>query len=497
MRGHNYINGQWRDSISEHTFDKHSPANTGDLVGTFPASDARDVEEAVRAARAAFPQWRGMSFIRRAEILDRFVRLVQEDFEELARLMAREGGKVLAESRADVTEGIHMTQYMVGRSRMPYGDVVPSEIAEKDSYMLRKPKGVVAAITPWNFPFAIPMWSIAPSLATGNTVVFKPSSETPGCGQKVAEYLHEAGLPAGVFNMVHGTGDDAGWPLINHPEVDVVVFTGSYGVGSKIKETVARDYRKMVACEMGGKNAIMVFDDANLDLAVNAAVTSAFRTAGQRCSAASRLIVQEGILDRFVERFLAGARRIRVGDPLDERNFMGPVINQGAVDKVLRYNQIARDEGAQVLLDGGRLSGDGYGKGYFMSPFVYLMRHNPTSRVIREEVFGPHVAIIPFKTIEEAIFIHNDVEYGLTFSVITEDYRKARRVREECEFGLGYVNLPCIGAEVQLPFGGLKKSGTGMPSAATLVDVVTHKVAWTVNHDQTIKLAQGLSAEIE
>jgi aldehyde dehydrogenase (NAD+) len=429
--------------------------------------------------------------------LDRFAQLVKADTDELARLLAQENGKALSEARADIVEGLHMAQYWFGRARTPWGEVVASEIAGKTSFVHRKPKGVVVAISPWNFPFAIPLWLICPSLVAGNTVVFKPAEETPLLGQRLVEYFQKAGLPPGVLNLVHGFGQEAGWPLVTHPDVDVVLFTGSAEVGARIKEECARDYRKFAVCEMGGKNAMIVFDDADFDLAVNAALISAFRTAGQRCVSAERLIVQEGVLDRFTTAFVAGARRITIGDPSDEKTFMGPLINQAAVEKVEGYNGMAVREGGQVLLPGGRLTDAAYVHGYFMSPFAYRMSHDPRARVLREEVFGPHVALIPFRDLEEAVHIYNDTEYGFALAVCSTDYRKVRAVQQECDFGVGYVNLPTIGAEVHLPFGGVKKSGTGLPSAATLIDAVTHRVSWTVNYDQEIQMAQGLKAGVE
>ncbi|MBI4302694.1 MAG: aldehyde dehydrogenase family protein [Chloroflexi bacterium] len=496
MEGKNYIGGKWVSSLSGEAFDSISPADIEEKIGSFARSGEADVAVAVAAAREAYPAWRGISRIKRAEYLDAFAQIAKSETEALACLMAKEMGKALNEARADVTEGIHMAQYMFGRGRMSAGDFLASEIAEKDAHMLRRPKGVVTALTPWNFPFAIPIWLIAPSLLEGNTVVFKPSGETAAVGEKLVEYFEHAGLPPGVLNLVQGRGEEAGWPLVTHPDVDVVLFVGSAEVGGRIKQACAADYRKMVACEMGGKNGIIVFDDANLPLAVNAAVLSAFKTTGQRCTAASRLIVQEKILDQFVASFIQMTKRLTIGDPLDENVFMGPLVNEAGVKKVEFYNDLAKKEGGHVILDGGRLKGGIYDKGYFISPFVYIMRHDPRSRVLREEAFGPHVAVIPFSTIEEAIHIHNDTDYGLAFSVITEDYRKAKICRDECEYGVGYHNLPTIGAEVHLPFGGLKRSGTGLPSASTLVDVVSHRIAWTVNYAEQIKMAQGLSAEV-
>ncbi len=496
MEGKNYIGGRWLAASSERSFERHNPANTDDKVSVMPRSDSDDVDSAVKAARKAFQEWQKVSKIRRGECLDAFAQLVKADAEELARLMVRESGKAINEARADVVEGIHTAQYWFGRSRMALGEVYASEIADKESYMLRKPRGVVAAISPWNFPFAIPLWLICPSLLEGNTVVFKPAEETPLVGQRIVEYFEKAELPAGVLNLVHGFGEEAGWPLVTHPEVDVVLFTGSYEVGSKIKQYCAADYKKMAACEMGGKNGMIVFEDADIDMAANAAILSAFKTAGQRCVSASRLIVHNQVVNTFVEKFVDLATRIIVGDPLDESTFAGPLVSEAATKKVAMYNDLAKKEGAQVLLDGGRMRGDGFDKGYFFSPFVYRMEHRHDSRVLREEVFGPHVAIIPFGSVDEAVQIYNDADYGFSLAVWSDDYRKIRRVRDECEFGVGYVNLPTIGAEVHLPFGGIKKSGSGLPSGAALTEVVTHKVAWTVNNAREIKMAQGLSARV-
>jgi len=496
MEGKNYIGGGWGAALSGETFERRNPARTDEVVAVAPRSGDRDIHEAVTAAREAFEGWRRLSRIRRGEVLDRFVELVRADAEDLARLVTRESGKQINEARADVVEGIHTAQYWFGRARMASGEVHASEVAEKESLVVRKPKGVVAAISPWNFPFAIPLWLICPSLVEGNAVVFKPAEETPLTGQRVVEHFERAGLPPGVLNLVHGPGEGAGWPLVTHPGVDVALFTGSYEVGSRIRQHCASDPRKMAVCEMGGKNAVIVFEDADLDLAARAAVLSAFKTAGQRCVSASRLIVQEGVLRAFEERFVGLAQRLRVGDPLDEGTFMGPLVSEAATKKVESYNDLARRDGAKVLLDGGRVRGEGYEKGYFFSPFIYEMAATSPSRAIREEVFGPHVAVLPFRAIEEAIRIYNDTDYGFALAVISEDYRKVRRVREGCDFGVGYVNLPTIGAEVHLPFGGVKRSGTGMPSASALSDAVTHRVAWTVNHATEIQMAQGLSARV-
>ena len=496
MKGKNLIDGRWVDSESGQTFECYSPSNSDDMIGKFPQSTAQDVEQAVLSARKAFPPWRRMSHIQRGEIFERFVQLIKRDHEELSRLMARECGKAINESRADVTEGIHMAQYVVGLTRMPHGHVISSEIPEKDAFMRRRPKGVIAVITPWNFPFAIPLWLLGPSLVEGNTIVFKPSEDTPLMGEFVIQYLVEAGMPKGVVNLIQGDGEGAGRPLTSHPEVDAVAFTGSFEVGDEIRKICAADPRKMAICEMGGKNAVIVLDDADLDLALRASLLSAYKTTGQRCVSSGKLIVHERHYSKFCEEFVKLSRKIKIGDPLDEDTFMGPLINENGREKMEFYNDLARREGGRVLLEGGPLQGGAYNKGHYVSPFIYQMEYRPEARVLREEVFSPNVSVVPFRTLEEAIKIYNDTEYGLAMAVITEDYRKARTIREECEYGLGYVNLPSIGAEVHLPFGGIKKSGTGMPSAATLIDAVTHRVAWTVNHDKEIKMAQGLKTEI-
>jgi aldehyde dehydrogenase (NAD+) len=493
--GRNYIAGQWRPA-GQRVLESHSPAHWEEIIGRFPFSTPQEAGEAVAAARQAYPAWRRTSRIHRAELFDNLAQLVKRDTDALAELMARECGKVVTECRAEVVEGLHMIQYVFGTGRMPIGDVLASEIPEKDAYMRRKPWGVAAIITPWNFPFAVPLWMLGPTLLEGNTVVFKPSEDTPAVGQRLVELFTEAGFPPGVVNLVHGEAE-AGEALVRNPDVNIVLFTGSYEVGQRIQQLSAEQCDRIVACEMGSKSAVIVCEDARLDLAVTCSVISGFKTSGQRCVSAGRILVAEKLFDRFADQFLGTVRRLRIGDPLDTSNFTGPVIHPGAMEKVERYNDLARREGARVLLEGGRLSDNGHAGGCYLKPFVYRMDYRPGLRSIREEVFGPHVALIPFRNNEEAVRIYNDTPYGLSMAVITEDYRAMRFFRDECEYGMGYVNLPCIGAEVHLPFGGVKKSGNGHPSAAGLVETVTHKTAWTVNHGTQVKMAQGLTTDIE
>lgn len=499
MKGRLAIAGEWLPPRDD--FPSNSPANLVEVVGTFPNATPEETARAVAAARDAFPAWRRTSRILRAECFDRLAQLIKRNTDALAELMARECGKNVTECRAEVVEGLHMVQYVFGVGRQGgYGEVIASEIAEKDAFVRRKPWGVVAVITPWNFPFAVPLWMLGPSLLEGNTCVFKPSEDTPAVGQRLVELFAEAGFPAGTVNLVHGDGS-VGEALVKNPGVNVVCFTGSYEVGKRIQLLSAEFPDRLVAAEMGGKNAVIVCDDARFELAVSAGILSAFKTTGQRCVSASRILVQESLIDRYAAAFADTAKRLRFGDPLDPKNFAGPMIHRGAVEKVLSYNALAKTEGAKVLLDGGETQPVPGAKGCFLAPFVYRMdrteRGVSAPRVLKEEVFGPHVALVPFKDDEEAARVANDADYGLSMAVITESYRRMRFFRDECEYGMGYVNLPCIGAEVHLPFGGVKKSGNGHPSAAALVDAVTHKTAWTVNHATEIKMAQGLTTAIE
>jgi aldehyde dehydrogenase (NAD+) len=493
--GQHFIDGQWMPAIGER-FESFNPARADEVIGHYPRGTAGDVDAAVAAARAAFDSWRRRSRVKRGELFLKLAELIDRDTDELARVLATESGKVIDEARAEVVEGLHMVQYVFGTARQPSGQVIDSEIEAKDLYVRRKPRGVVAVITPWNFPFAVPLWMLAPSLLEGNTAVFKPSEETPEIGQRLVRLFEEAGFPSGTINLVHGLGEEAGEALARHREVDVVCFTGSYEVGSHIRKLAAEHPHKSCALEMGSKSAVIVCEDASLDLAVNAAILSAFKTTGQRCVSAGRVLVHERRYDDFAAALVERARQVRFADPFAPGAFAGPLINQRAVEKVAHYNNLARQEGAEILLDGGRMLDAEHRAGYFMSPFVYRQSYRPDARTIHEEVFGPHLAIVPFASDEEAIRIYNDTPYGLSMAVITEDYRRWRLYRDECDYGMGYVNLPCIGAEVHLPFGGVKQSGNGQPSAAALVDAVTHRIAFTVNHARGITMAQGMSATV-
>jgi len=494
IQAKNYINGRWVDTTA--TFESRNPAERSEIIGTAPLSGAAEVEAAIAAAKQAYESWRELSWVKRAEYVDRFAQLIKRDVDSLSELVTRECGKPLNEGRADVVEALHMAQYVAGLGRMPNGYTVSSEVAAKDAFILRKPKGVIACITPWNFPVAIPLWVVLPSVLAGNTVVFKPSEETPICGHKLLELFAEAGFPAGVINGIQGTGEDAGDPLVKHKDVAAILFTGSRAVGKYIQQVAAGDAYKFAATEMGGKNATIVLADADLDLAVNAAILGAFKTSGQRCVSSGRMIVDKKIEPTFTARFLEAAKRIHIGNGLEEGIFMGPLINHEGIDKWNLHNAKAMEEGAEVLLDGRELNSGPHAGGNFVSPFIYRMPYRPGTFCLREEAFSPHVAIIPVDGMEQAVEVYNDTDYGLAMAVITEDYRKWRWVRDHAEFGLGYVNLPSIGAEVHLPFGGVKASGNGHPGAEGILDSVTHRVAFTVNHDTEIVMAQGLSTKV-
>ncbi len=495
-----YVAGEWVEGRGDETFESMNPA-TGESLGEFHRGTETDVDEALAAAEEAFEEWRDMSHIDRAEYLWDIYHELRERTDELGEIVTKECGKEISEGRADVVEAAHMVEWAAGDARHPKGDVVPSEVAAKDAYMRRKPRGVVGCITPWNFPVAIPFWEMAVALVEGNTVVWKPAEQTPWCGQIIAEMFEDAGIPDGVFNMVQGFGD-AGAAIVDDDRVDTVLFTGSAEVGHEIASKVGGEPGKLAACEMGGKNGIVVTEQADLDIAVHSAVMSSFKTTGQRCVSSERLIVHEDVYDEFTERFVDVAEDVAVGDPLEEDTFMGPVVDESQVEKFRKYNQLARDEGANVLVDREELPPeeipDGHEDGHWVGPFVYEIEYSPDLRCIHEEVFGPHVALLEYSgDIDRAIEIHNDTPYGLAGAIVSENYRQINRFRDHGEVGLAYANLPCIGAEVQLPFGGVKKSGNGYPSAREVIEAVTERTAWTLNNSKEIQMAQGLSADIK
>jgi aldehyde dehydrogenase (NAD+) len=456
----NYINGEWVESRSGNVIENRNPADTGELVGLFPASSEKDVAEAVDAAKAAYDKWRLMPAPKRAEILFRAAEILVERKEEYAIQMTREMGKVLAETRGDVQEAIDMTYLMAGEGRRMFGETTPSELPNKFAMSVRAPVGVAGLITPWNFPMAIPSWKSMPALICGNTVVLKPAEDTPLSTYNLVHVLEEAGLPPGVLNVVFGEGPAAGAPIIENPDVNLVSFTGSTEVGRIVSKACAPTFKKC-HLEMGGKNIIIVMDDANLDLAVDGAIWGGFGTTGQRCTAASRLAVHKNVYREFSEKFVARAKNLKVGDGLETSTDMGPCINEQQLNTVMKYVQIGKGEGAKLATGGHRLDKGPYANGWFHEPTVFV-DCDPALRICQEEIFGPVVALIrPFSTLDEALAIANGVNYGLSASIYTRNVNNAFVAQREIQTGIVYVNAPTIGAETHLPFGGIKNTGNG------------------------------------
>ena len=455
----NYIDGEWTPAASGRTFENRNPADTTELVGRFADSGPEDVERAVAAARAAFPRWKALPAPKRGEILYRAAEILVKQKEDHSRDMTREMGKVLDETRGDVQEAIDMTYYMAGEGRRQFGQTTPSEMPDKFQMSVRQPVGVAGLITPWNFPMAIPSWKMMPALILGNTVVIKPATDTPLSVVNLLRVLEQAGLPKGVVNMVTGSGSKVGSPLMSHQDVHIVSFTGSTEVGRKVSEACAPGF-KHCHLEMGGKNVIMVMDDARLDLAVEGALWGGFGTTGQRCTAASRVVVHEKVYAEFLERFVAGAKGLRVGNGLDPKTQMGPCVNASQLETVEKYVGIGRADGARLAAGGHRLATGAHAKGFFHEPTIFA-DCAPGMRVAREEIFGPVVSVLPVRSLEEAIEVGNSVEYGLSASIYTQDVNKAFTAMREMYTGIFYVNAPTIGAETHLPFGGTKGTGNG------------------------------------
>ena len=491
----NFIDGSWSPSDSGQLFENRNPANVDDLVGLFQKSNAVDVQRALDAARRAYVTWRLVPAPRRAEILFRAAQLLAERKEALARDMTREMGKVLDEARGDVQEAIDMTFFMAGEGRRQYGQTVPSELRDKFAMSVRQPLGVCATITPWNFPMAIPSWKIIPALVCGNTVVFKPATLTPLSAVNFVRVLEDAGIPKGVVNLVTGGGDEVGSLLSTAPEVSVVSFTGSTDVGRTVSKNAAPGFKK-VHLEMGGKNVIIVMDDADLDLALEGCLWGGFGTTGQRCTAASRVVVQDGVYATFVERFAERARALKVGDGLDAAIHMGPSISQSQLDTVKRYVDIGRSEGARLVSGGHALDRGIWARGYFHEPTVFA-DVAPAMRIAQEEIFGPVVSVLRCASFEEAVAIGNGVAYGLSASIYTQDVNRAFSAMRDLYTGIVYINAPTIGAEVHLPFGGTKATGNGHREAGTAaLDVFSEWKSIYVDFSGKLQRAQIDTAEL-
>jgi aldehyde dehydrogenase (NAD+) len=460
----NYIDGRWVTSRSGEVFENRNPADDRDIIGVFQQSTPDDASAAIEAAARAYERWRVVPAPRRAEILFRAAQILVARKEEFARDMTREMGKVLEETRGDVQEAIDMTYFMAGEGRRQYGQTVPSELRDKFAMSLRQPLGVASTITPWNFPMAIPSWKIAPALVCGNTVVFKPATLTPLSAVNFVRVLEEAGVPPGVVNLVTG-GADVGTVLATHDAVSVVSFTGSTAVGRVVNQNAAPGFKK-VHLEMGGKNVVMIMDDAQLELAVEGCLWGGFGTTGQRCTAASRVVVHEKVYDTFLREFSARAAALRVGDGLDPRMQVGPSVSQSQLETVMKYVEIGKAEGARLVTGGRRLDTGAHAHGWFHEPTVFA-DVEPGMRIAREEIFGPVVSVLRCRSLQEAIEIGNGVAYGLSASIYTRDVNKAFTAMRDLYTGIFYVNAPTIGAEVHLPFGGTKATGNGHREAGT------------------------------
>jgi alpha-ketoglutaric semialdehyde dehydrogenase len=491
----NFIDGIWEPSVSGKSFENRNPANRNDLVGVFQKSTKADVDRAIDAARRAYEHWRLVPAPRRAEVLFRAAQLIADRKESLARDMTREMGKVLDETRGDVQEAIDMTFFMAGEGRRQYGQTVPSELRDKFAMSVRQPLGVCAVITPWNFPMAIPSWKIIPALVCGNTVVFKPATLTPLSALNFVKILEEAGIPKGVVNLVTGGGEEIGDVLSRHDAVRVVSFTGSTDVGRVVSEAAAPSFKK-VHLEMGGKNVIIVMDDANVELAVEGCVWGGFGTSGQRCTAASRVVVHEKVYKAFLEAFVSRVERLRVGDGLDSKTEMGPSVSEGQLQTVMRYVDIGVAEGATLACGGHALTSGEHAKGFFHEPTVFADVH-PNMRIAQEEIFGPVVSVIPCRSFDEAVEIGNGVQYGLSASIYTQDLNTAFTAMRDLYTGIFYVNAPTIGAEVHLPFGGTKATGNGHREAGTAaLDVFSEWKSVYIDFSGRLQRAQIDAAEL-
>jgi aldehyde dehydrogenase (NAD+) len=490
---HNLIGGERLPALSGKTTLNLNPADQNDIVGEFPASGTEDVAKAVGAAKRAFASWRLAPAPKRAEILVRAGILLQQRKEEYARQMTREMGKVLAETRGDVQEAIDEAFYVAGEGRRLFGQTTPSELQNKFAMSVRMPLGVVGLITPWNFPMAIPSWKLFPALICGNTCVIKPAEDTPLSTYNLVQTLIDAGLPPGVVNIVAGLGPDAGAPLVEHPDVRAISFTGSSAVGSLVAQRAAATF-KPVSLEMGGKNAQIVLNDANLELALEGALWGAFGTTGQRCTATSRILLQKGIAAAFTTEFVARAQKLKVGNGLDESIEVGPQVNASQIETSQKYVEIALAEGAKLLTGGHALTHGSYANGTFFEPTV-LGSVTAVMRIAREEVFGPVASLIEFDTFEEAVQIANSIEHGLSTALYTRDVNRAFTAIRDLESGITYINAPTIGAEVHLPFGGVKHTGNGHREGNGAIDFFTTWKAVYVDYSDKLQRAQIDNAE--
>lgn len=485
----NYIDGEWVESVSGQTFEDRNPADTREVVAIFQRSNQQDVDAAVDAAKRAFAKWRMVPAPRRAEIVYRAAEILLERKEDCSRDMTREMGKVLKETRGDVQEAIDTAYYMAGEGRRMFGPTTPSELPNKFAMAMRQPIGICGMITPWNFPMAIPSWKLLPAIVCGNTCVIKPAQDTPLSTFNLVRALVDAGLPKGVINIVTGFGTEVGTPITEHADIRAISLTGSSAVGRVVGQVAAKSF-KHCSLELGGKNPMIVLDDANLDLAIEGGLWGAFGTTGQRCTATSRIILQKGIYGEFVQRFVERARGLKVGNGLDESVDMGPAVNESQLKTDLGYVETGRQEGAKLACGGNRLDSAEHQHGYFMEPTVFV-DVDSKMRIAQEEIFGPVVSIIPCEDMEDAISIANNIPYGLSSALYTRDVNRAFAAMRDLDAGITYINAPTIGAEVHLPFGGVKATGNGHREGGLgAIDFYTEWKSVYVDYSDRLQRAQ-------
>ena len=483
--------GEWMTGHSGELFEDRNPADRDDLIATFAAGDAVDIDEAVGAAKAAYPGWLETPAPKRADYVYRVGLLLEQRKEELAHLMSREMGKTLRESRADIQEGIDFAVYMAGEGRRMFGVTTKSELPNKFSMTVRHPIGIAGLITPWNFPIAIPTWKLFPALIAGNTVVFKPAEDTPLLALKLVQMFEEVGLPPGVLNFVTGLGEEAGAALVDHAGVRCISFTGSLEVGRQINEKCGR-MMKRCSLELGSKNILIVMPDADLDLAVEAGAWGAFATSGQRCTATSRMAIHSSIYEEFSDRLVNRVQQYKVGPGTDPSTDLAAVINEKQKERVLSYIEIGQSEGAKMLTGGQALDDGPYAKGNFIAPTIFGGM-TPNMRIAQEEIFGPVTGLMEVGSVDEAIEVANSVQYGLSASIYTHDINNTFKAIEKLEFGVVYINAPTIGAEVQLPFGGMKSTGNGHREAGPVaLDEFTEWKAVSVDYSGKLQKSQGI-----
>jgi acyl-CoA reductase-like NAD-dependent aldehyde dehydrogenase len=455
----NFLNGHWVESKSEKTVDNVNPANTDDIIGTVKLATRHEAKVAVELAYEHFKQWRDTPAPQRGKILMRAAQMMEDDKENLSQILTREEGKTLAESRGELTRAINVMEFCAGETRRMNGETIPSELPSNFAYTIKEPHGVVAIVTPWNFPVAIPVWKLAPALAAGNSVVFKPATNTPATAVRLVEILCDAGIPSGVLNLILGSGSEAGDEIINHPAVKAISFTGSTGIGLKIYETAARR-GAAVQCEMGGKNPVVVLEDADMELAVESTAQGAFGSTGQRCTATSRAVVIDSVADEFVARVVEKAKNLVLGDGANPAAQVGPSVDESQYNTVMSYMDIGKEDGATLMCGGKKAEGEQLEKGYFIEPTVFD-HVTQDMRIAREEIFGPVLSVLRVKDFDEAMMVANDSEFGLSSSIFSNDPARIFKFVHEIETGMTHINSPTTGGEAHIPFGGVKSTGVG------------------------------------